>query len=231
MTFRGPLPCYCPSSSSLINQSLLLLQVLTPHGARPPRSPCHRDPPPSHRQPTGQTRASAWNRHHAHVSRANMKPFIKHSLTPLSSPHPRFSETTYFQVFCVHHHYSRPFLNKPSVRALFSFPWCEQISSQGPCTTDNGPMLHLASGITTHLASIRYRSQISAWMNWIHIPSVCTGKWCESPEVVITDISIIHGHRSTEDCTSIKRVSFECVSGFKPLQCAVDEVWLPLPAK
>lgn len=131
--------------------------------------------------------------------------------TPLLPSSPLFWDDI-LPGICVYHHYSRPFLNKPSVRALFSFPWCEQISSQGPCTTDNGPMLHLASGITTHLASIRYRSQISAWMNWIHIPSVCSGKWCEPPEVAITDISIIHGHRSTEDCTSIKRVSFECVS-------------------
>lgn len=74
---------------------------------------------------------------------------------------------------CVYHHYSRPFLNKPSVRALFSFPWCEQISSQGPCTTDNGPMLHLASGITTHLASIRYRSRLA--LGWTEFTSpVCT---------------------------------------------------------
>lgn len=59
---------------------------------------------------------------------------------------------------CALHYYSRPLLNKPSVRALFSFPWCEQISSEGPCSTDNRPMLHLPSGIATHLASNRYRS-------------------------------------------------------------------------
>lgn len=89
------------------------------------------------------------------------------------------------------------FLTNPPVRALFLFPWCEQISSRGPCTADNRPMLHLASGITAHLAADRYASQISAWMSWIHIPSICGGKWCEPPEVVITDISIIHGHHCT----------------------------------
>lgn len=61
-------------------------------------------------------------------------------------------------------------LNKPSVTALFPFPWCEPIRSQGPCTTDNRPMLHLASGITAHLANNRYRTQIRVWENWIHVP-------------------------------------------------------------
>ena len=69
-TLMEPSPCCLPSPTSFANQSLLTLQVLTPHGARPPWSPRHRDPPPGHRQPTGQTRASAWNGHHAHVSPA-----------------------------------------------------------------------------------------------------------------------------------------------------------------
>lgn len=40
--------------------------------------------------------------------------------------------------------------------------------------TDKRPALHLASGITSHTDSNRYRSWISAEMELIHIPSVCS---------------------------------------------------------
>lgn len=43
-------------------------------------------------------------------------------------------------------------------------------------------------------------------MNWIHIPSVRGGKCCERPEVVITDISIIHGRPSTKTALVSKRL-------------------------
>lgn len=49
------------------------------------------------------------------------------------------------------------------------------------------------------------------------------------PEVVMADISIIHGHRSTEDCTVNKRVSSERVLILS--HSSVDEVWLPLLTK
>lgn len=55
------------------NQNVLLLQVPAPHGARSPRSSRHRNPSPGHCQPTGQTGATSWRWHHAHVSPANTK--------------------------------------------------------------------------------------------------------------------------------------------------------------
>ena len=119
-------------------------------------------------------------------------------------------------------HYSGPLLNKPSVRGLFSLPRCEQISSEGPCSTDNRPVLHLASGITTHLASHRYRSQISAWMNWIHIPSVCSGK---------SDIYIIHGHPRTKTVQSerlLESKSGEGVESFSLWVSAFGFKWLTM---
>lgn len=85
---------YFPVLLDVLSKYLSLLQVLPPHGARTPWSSRHRDPPPGHRQPTGQTRAPAWNGHHAHVSVVNK------TLTFLGQcSHLEYSEITYLQVF------------------------------------------------------------------------------------------------------------------------------------
>lgn len=108
--------------------------------------------------------------------------------------------------------------------------WFEQISSRSPPTADNRPRPHSPSGITAHLTSKRSISQISAGMIWIHV-LMCVWrevKWAPS-EVVIADISIIHGHRGTEDCTINKRVSTAHVLILGHF--TVDEVWLPLLTK